>query len=349
MNNFFHQSDHLETILVVDDSVENLQVLTALLRDKYKVKVAKSGSKAIEILETDSSVDLILLDIMMPEMDGYEVCEKIKSSSSTAKIPVIFLTALNESSDETKGFKAGGADFITKPFNADVVLARIKTHLELQKERKRADDLLRVLLPENVITDLIEKGSYEPETHPNTSVLFCDLVGFTAISAEITPQELIHELTEIFTAYDDLAQLHQVTRIKTIGDAYMAVAGIGSNNSDHATNLVHFGLKMIDYLHSKNSMSAIEWKCRIGIHSGEIISGVVGKSRFQFDVMGDNVNIAARVESNGRPMSVAITEETKSLLLQEKFQFEPVGSVYLKGKGNRELFFVTLSDFISTN
>lgn len=341
MNNFFHQSDQLETILVVDDSVENLQVLTALLRDKYKVKVAKSGVKALEILETDASVQLILLDIMMPEMDGYEVCEKIKSSSLTSKIPVIFLTALNESSDETKGFKAGGADFITKPFNADVVLARIGIHLELQKERKRADNLLRVLLPENVITDLIEKGSYKPETHSDTSVLFCDLVGFTAISGEITPHELIQELTEIFTAYDDLAQLHQVTRIKTIGDAYMAVAGIGSINNTHATNMVNFGLGIIDYLNTKNSRSSIEWKCRIGIHSGEIISGLVGKSRFQFDVMGDNVNIAARVESNGRPMSVTITEETKSLLLAETFQFEHLGSVNLKGKGERDLFFVT--------
>jgi adenylate cyclase len=341
MDNYFYQSDQLETILVVDDSVENLQVLTALLRDKYKVKVAKSGAKALEILETDPSVDLILLDIMMPEMDGYEVCEKIKSSPATSKIPVIFLTALNESSDETNGFKAGGADFITKPFNADVVLARIGTHLELQKERKRADELLRVLLPDNVITALIDKGSYSPETHSNTSVLFCDLVGFTSISSQLTPHELIQELTEIFTAYDDLAIMHNVTRIKTIGDAYMAVAGIGSNNNTHAADLVNFGLGMVDYLHAKNSKSSIEWKCRIGIHSGEIISGVVGKSRFQFDVMGDNVNIAARVESNGRPMSVAITEETKSLLFPEQFQFEAHGSVHLKGKGNRELFFVT--------
>ena len=341
MRNYFYQTDYLETILLVDDSVENLQVLTALLRDKYKVKVAKSGAKALEILASDHSIELILLDIMMPEMDGYEVCEKIKSSPLTDKIPVIFLTALNESSDETKGFKAGGADFITKPFNADVVLARIGTHLELQKERKRADDLLRVLLPDNVITDLIDKGSYKPETHSNTSVLFCDLVGFTTISSQLTPHELIQELTEIFTSYDDLAQIHNVTRIKTIGDAYMAVAGIGSDNDAHATDLVNFGLGMVNYLHSKNSKSTIEWKCRIGIHSGEIISGVVGKSRFQFDVMGDNVNIAARVESNGRPMSVAITEETKSLLLPEQFQFEALGSVHLKGKGNRELFFVT--------
>ncbi len=341
MNNYFHQSEPLETILVVDDSVENLQVLTALLRDKYRVKVAKNGIKALEILEADPLVDLILLDIIMPEMDGYEVCEQIKASSITAKIPVIFLTALNESSDETKGFKAGGADFITKPFNTDVVLARIGTHLELQKERKRADDLLRVLLPDNVIKDLIEKGNYDPETHANTSVLFCDLVGFTSISAQLEPHKLIAELTEIFTAYDDLALLNNVTRIKTIGDAYMAVAGIGSNTNDHAANLVKFGLEMVNYLQEKNKNSFIEWKCRIGIHSGEIISGVVGKSRFQFDVMGDNVNIAARVESNGRPMSVAITEETKALLLPEQFQFETLGSVYLKGKGERNLFFVT--------
>lgn len=183
MDNFFYQSDHLDTILVVDDSVENLQVLSALLRDKYKVKVAKNGAKALEILEADPSIDLILLDIMMPDVDGYEVCKQIKANSSTAKIPVIFLTALNESSDETKGFKAGGADFITKPFNADVVMARIRTHLDLQVERRRADDLLRVLLPDNVIEALIEKGNYAPETHSNASVLFCDLVGFTTISS----------------------------------------------------------------------------------------------------------------------------------------------------------------------
>jgi len=138
-----------------------------------------------------------------------------------------------------------------------------------------------------------------------------------------------------------LALLNDVTRIKTIGDAYMAVAGIGSDNNDHAANLVNFGLEMINYLQEKNKNSSIEWKCRIGIHSGEIISGVVGKSRFQFDVMGDNVNIAARVESNSRAMSVAITEETKALLLPEQFQFETLGSVHLKGKGERNLFFVT--------
>jgi adenylate cyclase len=342
MQNFFYQSDHLDTILVVDDSVENLQVLSALLRDTYKVKVAKNGSKALEILDADPSIDLILLDIMMPDVDGYEVCKQIKSNPSTNKIPVIFLTALNESSDETKGFKAGGADFITKPFNADVVMARIRTHLDLQVERRRADDLLRVLLPDNVIESLIEKGSYAPETHANASVLFCDLVGFTTISSRLTPHELIQELTDIFTAYDDLAAMHHVARIKTIGDAYMAVAGIGSNSDAHATNLVNFGLAMVKYLQDKNSQSSLEWKCRIGIHSGEIISGVVGKSRFQFDVMGDNVNIAARVESNGRPMSVAITEETKALLHPEQFQFESLGSVYLKGKGERDLYLVNL-------
>ncbi len=340
MDNFFYQSDHLDTILVVDDSVENLQVLSALLRDKYKVKVAKNGAKALEIIESDASIDLILLDIMMPDVDGYEVCKQIKANPSSNKIPVIFLTALNESSDETKGFKAGGADFITKPFNADVVMARIRTHLELQAERRRADDLLHVLLPENVIADLIAKGSYAPETHTNTSVLFCDLVGFTTISSQLTPHELIQELTEIFTAYDDLAVIHNVTRIKTIGDAYMAVAGIGSNSNAHADDLVSFGLAMVSYLEEKNSKSSLEWKCRIGVHSGEIISGVVGKSRFQFDIMGDNVNIAARVESNGRPMAVAITEETKSMLHPEKFQFESLGSVYLKGKGERDLYLV---------
>ncbi len=324
------------TLLIVDDSVENLQLLSALLKDLYKIKVAKSGEKALEIAQQTPMPDLILLDVMMPGMDGFEVCEALKSNPATQSTPVIFLTALNEVADETKGFQVGGADFIVKPFNPDIVKARIKTHLELQAERKKSEQLLRILLPEKVIHALIHEGKYLPEKRSNVSILFCDFVGFTSISSTLSPEKLFDELTEIFTAFDDICFELGGTRIKTIGDAYMAATGVLDHDDEHASRMVQIGLRFIQYLEQRNAQNALQWNCRIGIHSGSVIAGIVGKSRFIYDVMGDDVNIAARVESAGTSMRVTITDFTASLI-ENVFKTEPVGNVMLKGKGERML------------
>lgn len=136
MNSIIHSSSEKNTLLVVDDSAENLQILNALLKDDYKLKMAKSGEKALEIASQVPQPDLILLDVVMPGVDGFEVCLALKSNPATAYIPIIFLTALNEVDDETRGFRVGGADFIRKPFNPDIVKARIKTQLALLRARK---------------------------------------------------------------------------------------------------------------------------------------------------------------------------------------------------------------------
>jgi CheY-like chemotaxis protein len=334
-----YKSEQQPVILVVDDSVENLQVLSALLKDFYRIKIAKSGEKALEILNQDAPPDLILLDVMMPGMDGFEVCKAVKANPFTQKIPVIFITALDEVMDETKGFRSGGADFITKPFNPDIVLARIKTHLELQAERLKSEALLRVLLPENVISDLISKGSHTPEIHENVSILFCDFVGFTSITTTMTPVELIEELSSIFSEFDEICSRNEATRIKTIGDAYMAVCGLNGTHADHAARLSRVGLGFIEFLKKRNLQPGPDWICRIGIHSGSVIGGIVGKTRFVYDIMGDSVNVAARVESNGRPMRVAITQETLSQISYE-FEAESIGEVHLKGKGETPLFLI---------
>lgn len=326
----------IPTLLVVDDSVENLQILSALLKDLYKIKIAKSGEKALEMAQQIPQPDLILLDVMMPGMDGFEVCSILKANPSTHSIPVIFLTALNEVADETKGFQVGGADFIIKPFNPDIVKARIKTHLELQSERRKSESLLKILLPEKVIDSLITNGEYPPEKRSNVSILFCDFVGFTSITATLTPETLFHELTEIFTAFDEICDQKGVTRIKTIGDAYMAASGILEEDDQHANRLVDVGLSFIEFLQKRNEQQALHWQCRIGIHSGSVIAGIVGKSRFIYDILGDDVNIAARVESAGKAMRVAITNATKDLL-SSQFRIEPLGNVMLKGKGEMQL------------
>jgi len=330
----------LPIVLIVDDAVENLQVLSGLLKDKYRVKIAKNGEKAIEIANATEKPNLILLDVVMPGMSGFEVCAQLKSDDSTKNIPVIFITALNESADETKGFSVGGADFISKPFHPEVVLARIQTHIELQAAKQKSDTLLKVLLPENVVNDLINNGKHIPEIHNNVSILFFDFVGFTNMTTQMNPQVLIEELSGIFTDFDEICSKHHATRIKTIGDAYMATTGLGTDDKNHAVNLVNTAIDFINYLNNRNQTAAYKWQCRIGIHSGSVIAGIIGKNRFAYDILGDDVNIAAKVESAGVPMKVTITEATKQLCANE-FISESIGKVMLKRRGEMELFVVT--------
>ena len=139
--------------------------------------------------------------------------------------------------------------------------------------------------------------------------------------------------------FDEICAINGVTRIKTIGDAYMAACGIEQDFQDHAHRIVASGLEFINYLALRNETSKFLWKCRIGVHSGSVIGGIVGTSRFVYDIMGDNVNIASRVESNGVPMRVTITHETKELL-NGSHALESIGIIELKGKTPRELFVV---------
>jgi CheY-like chemotaxis protein len=330
----------LPIVLIVDDAVENLQVLSGLLKDKYRVKIAKNGEKAIELANATEKPNLILLDVVMPGMSGFEVCAQLKSDDSTKNIPVIFITALNEATDETKGFSVGGADFIAKPFHPEVVLARIQTHIELQAAKQKSDTLLKVLLPENVVNDLINNGKHIPEIHNNVSILFFDFVGFTNMTTKMNPQVLIEELSGIFTDFDEICSKHHATRIKTIGDAYMATTGLGTDDKNHAVNLVNTAIDFINYLNNRNQTAEFKWQCRIGIHSGSVIAGIIGKNRFAYDILGDDVNIAAKVESAGVPMKVTITEATKQLCANE-FVSESIGKVMLKRRGEMELFVVT--------
>lgn len=331
------QSSEKPLLLIVDDSAENLQVLNALLKDEYRLKLAKSGMKCLEIAQQHPQPDLILLDVIMPEMDGFQVCTALKESSVTASIPVIFLTALNEVADETKGFRVGGSDFITKPFNPDIVKARIRTHIDLQHERKKSNELLRVLLPDAVVHDLIQHGRHTPQIKENVSILFCDFVGFTPISASLSPETLINELSDIFSAFDRICEDNNTTRIKTIGDAYMAVSGIHGPSDEHAHDIIKSALSFIDYLEKRNKENSQQWHCRIGVHSGKVIAGIIGRTRFIYDVVGDDVNIASRTESVGSPMVVTITPATHQLI-RDKYELTSAGVFNLKGKGELELF-----------
>jgi adenylate cyclase len=206
-------------------------------------------------------------------------------------------------------------------------------------EKAKSDKLLLNILPFEIANDLKERGNTEPKLYENVTVCFTDMVGFTQQAAKLEPKRLIGELNEIFTAFDTIVERHNCERIKTIGDSYMALCGLPRANSNHAENIIRSAVEMIQYLDKKNLESKIEWQMRVGINTGNVIAGVVGIKKYLYDVFGDTINIASRMESCSDPMRINVSESTYDLV-SDKFKFEPRGEIEVKGKGAINMFFI---------
>ena len=172
----------------------------------------------------------------------------------------------------------------------------------LKEANAKSDELLHNILPPRVIRDLREKGTTEPELFEQVSILFTDLVNFTEISSNLAPEYLIGELSDLFCGFDCIIEKYGCTRIKTIGDSYMAVCGLPEADPYHARKIVQAGLECIDYLAKRNEHSPIKWKMRVGAHSGAVVAGIVGARKYIYDVFGDTVNIASRMENSSNEM-----------------------------------------------
>ncbi len=333
-------------VLIVDDIEENLKVLgDTLTQAGFHPLQAKSGERALQVA-AKAHPDLILLDIKMPGMDGFETIKRLKADPATADIPVIFISALNQIEDKVQGFHSGAVDYVSKPFQKEEVVARVGTHLRLrqalrsvEREREKSDQLLESILPVGIATELKETGKSEPRSFPDVSVLFTDLVDFTRISATLTPRELIGELNDLVGTFDDIMRKHGCERIKTIGDAYFAVCGMPEPNADHALNLCRAALAMRDWLADRNVSAPVQWRMRLGIHSGEAVAGIVGTRRYIYDVFGDTVNMASRMESASEPMRVNVSAVTADLLAG-RLACVPRGSIEVKGAGPMEMFWL---------
>jgi CheY-like chemotaxis protein len=326
--------DEKKTILLVDDAPSNIQVAREILKDAYKTRVATSGARALELVKTVPAPDLVLLDVQMPEMDGYEVCRRLKGDQSTREIPVIFLTAMTEVEDETTGFGVGAVDYIHKPFSPPVVLARVQTHLNLRetreqlaREKRLVDQLLDNTLPPAAVAELKATGKVAPRRYDNVAVLFVDLVGFTAFCDRHRPEEVVGDLSNLFVFFEECASRNGLEKVKTIGDAFLATAGLLKAVSDPLRCGVNCALEIA----GRTSGIGAGWNVRAGVHSGPLVAGIVGRERYQFDIWGDTVNVAARLTSAASPGAVAMTEAQAASL--GGLSLIPRGAVELKGKG----------------
>lgn len=210
---------------------------------------------------------------------------------------------------------------------------------ELIKEKEKTENLLHNVLPVEVAKELLETGSVKPARFEEASILFTDFKEFTNIVATIPTRKLISELNELFSKFDDIMESEGIEKIKTIGDAYLAVSGLPAEAPDHAKRCVRAGKQMIDFLNRRNETSAIKWKIRIGIHSGPIAAGVVGKKKFAYDIFGDTINIASRIETAGEEGKINVSAYTYDLI-KDQFPCEYRGKINAKGKGDLDMYFV---------
>nr|WP_293176796.1 adenylate/guanylate cyclase domain-containing protein [Nannocystis sp.] len=333
-------------ILVVDDNESNRNMLSRRLeRQGHRVKLAEDGKRALEMLR-EEDFDLVLLDVMMPEMDGYQVLEHLHADDKLRGLPVIMISALDQLDTVVKSIELGAEDYLPKPFNPVVLRARIGACLEkkrlrdrerayikkLRSEQERSEQLLLNILPRPIAERLKEGQRTIADVFPDVTVLFADLVGFTRMSEQLPPAELVAMLNKIFSMFDQLAEKHGLEKIKTIGDEYMAASGLPMPRPDHAEAMAEMALDMLAVIERFNTKRKSGVRIRIGMNCGPVTAGIIGTKKFAYDLWGDTVNIASRMESHGIANAIQVTESTYKRL-RHKYAFQRRGIIHVKGKG----------------
>jgi class 3 adenylate cyclase len=212
-----------------------------------------------------------------------------------------------------------------------------KNARELRREKERAERLLLNVMPKTVVEELKEFGVTTPQRYDEASVLMLDFVGFTEMSISHDPTAIVSELNDIFTAFDRIVEQFGCERIKTIGDAYMAVSGIPDPTVDHLQNIAHTALLFRRYIERRNRTSAVKWECRIGIATGPVIGSIIGVQKYVYDIFGPGVNLASRMESVSGPMQITMPASVNERIAQD-FQTKPAGEHEIRGFGKLELY-----------
>jgi len=330
-------------ILVVDDTPENLTVMSGLLKSDYVVKVAPSGERALQIATGHTPPDLILLDIMMPEMDGYEVLRRLRADPRTSEIPVVFLTAMSESGDEERGLQLGAVDYITKPISPPIVLARVRNHIALSERtrtvRNLANKLSRYLAPQ--IYKSIFEGTQDvtlTTRRKKLTVFFSDIKDFTETTENLQSEDLTYLLNKYFTEMSKIAIEYGGTIDKFIGDAMVIFFGDPETRGvkEDAVQCVRMAMAMQRRLADLDEIWRDKgydkpFRQRIGINTGFCNVGNFGSDfRMNYTIIGPEVNLAARLEQTSDTGGIMMSYETYALV-RDVVEAEERSSVRAKG------------------
>jgi class 3 adenylate cyclase len=341
-------------VLVVDDFEANRRNVSRLLKlQGHSASVAENGRQALALLH-ERPFDMVLLDIVMPEMDGYQVLEQIRADPRLRQIPVVVISGVEDMASIVRCIELGAADYMFKPCDPILLRARVGACLEtkrlrdqeqtyvrqLQAEQARSERLLLNILPQPIAERL--KHSHKPiaELFDDVSVLFADIVGFTRLATRTAPAELVGLLNEIFSLFDDLAERYRLEKIKTIGDSYMAAGGLPKPRPHHAAAVADMALAMQRAIARFSAQRGEAFDIRVGISSGPAIAGVIGTKKFIYDLWGDTVNTASRMESHGLPGQIQVCPATYERL-RDRYLFDERGEVQIKGKGVMATYLLT--------
>jgi class 3 adenylate cyclase len=335
------------TLLVVDDNATNRDVLCRWLRrDGHAVAAAPDGQLALDLLRS-GAFDLVLLDVILPGLNGFEVLGRLKADAELRHVPVIMISAFDDTDGVARCIEAGAEDYLPKPFNPALLKARIRAGLEkkrlrdreafylerLRQEQRRSDELLHVILPGEVVEELKETNAVRPRRHEGVAVLFADIVGFTAFCDQNEPEEVLPPLQRLMEAWEEVASAGGVQKIKTVGDAFLGAAGLlRPAAGSPVLPCVRCGLEMI----AAARALGVGWDVRVGVHAGPVVAGVIGRRQYLYDLWGDTVNTAARMESHGEPGTVTLSGAAWSQIAHCA-RGTSLGPVEVKGKGRLEV------------
>jgi adenylate cyclase len=346
-------------ILVVDDQPANVLLLERMLGGAGYASVTSTFDPlAVCDLHEKHCYDLIVLDLQMPGMDGFQVMEGLKHIEKEGYLPVLVITA--QPDHKLRALRAGARDFISKPFDVAEVLTRVHNllevrllHVEIRRknaelktlfdqvvaERKVSERLALHVPPDSIAARLQARPDVTADTFADVTVLIADVVGFAELTPAASPERLALLLDEVFTGFDGLAKARGLKKIKTLGNSYMAAAGVPVPSGDHAARAAHLALDMVDALDRFNERRDHALQVRIGIATGGVVAGVIGRHRYLYDVWGDAVNTASRMESHGVAGRVQMADSTRRRL-GESFLFEERGALEVEGQGDVTTWFV---------
>ena len=341
-------------VLVVDDSRTLRKVLVRELRQigPMQIEEASDGVEALEILQA-RTFDLVLLDMEMPELDGLGVLTALKESGQLSGLPVIVISSAEEIDKTVKCIEMGAEDYLPKTFYPILLRARIlssfekkrfrdleKDYLEqlqkekelLQMEQMKSERLILNILPKPIAERLKKNEKNISSSYEDVTILFSDIVGFTQMSSLLTPSDLVALLNDLFTRFDKRAESLGLEKIKTIGDAYMAAGGVPVPRADHADIVADMALGMLEDLAEFNRDNQMSLQMRIGLNSGPVVAGIIGFTKFSYDLWGSTVNVASRMESSSVIGKIQISPSTAKAL-SGRFDLQGREVIEVKGIG----------------
>jgi len=332
-------------ILIADDDPVSQSILSDLVQNQgYEVIMTNNGADAWKLLKADPSVNVAFIDWMMPGMDGPTLCTKIKAEITDRYVYAIMITAKDLKDDLIHGMEAGADEFISKPVHEGELISRLRAgermlnyEKRLRAEMQRSDELLMNVMPPRIAARLKAGEQYIADFFPSASILFLDIVGFTDWCLRMDAMAMVEQLNSLFALFDVEINKLGLEKIKSIGDAYMVAGGVPNPQPEHAPSVARLALSIQARIAEMNKHRLQPWCIRTGITSGPVVAGVIGQKRFIYDVWGDTVNNASRLESAAGTNEILISDSTRQLL-GDAFVCESMPPMELKGLGKQKVW-----------